>query len=395
MGRNTPADGEGRTVAPISDDVIESVAEDMDYDVDPDTVRTILDAFQTDASEVIGLYREGDSRVVAEDADVLVTLSKWDYSDEIDQFLDGRFDELAADALGVDPSIRREVVFQAVSYAHHSEFESARRRSLTGFPKQDVTGATATQYPRVLRKPDEAKPAAGDQDVWYRIRYEHGYERAWNFVAHADGTVTGDMGKLRIERTYRAIPDDDSDEEPNVVRVWSEVTHVESHTLVSDYNDTFTFDEFGVDSDQKGGVDQFDADLRCGVYQHHTADFEVEYEQLDDVIQSCENCGAFGDHNGGVYVDQRPSYSFNPARKDTLCNHCFAAGITDATLLSRQEAEVQALKDSGLSHTEVSDTLGIERSTVGSVISRISDKAERAIKQEQKAKATSEIIDID
>ena len=394
MGRNTPADGEGSTVAPISDDVIESVVEDMDYDVGPETVRTILDAFQADASEAIDLYRESPSRVVAEDADVLVTLSKWDYSDEIDQLLDGRFDELAANALGVDPSIRREVVFQAVSYAHHSEFESAQGRTLTGFPKQDVTGATATQYPRVLRKPDEAKPATGDQDVSYRIRYEHGYERPWNFVAHADATITGDMGTLRIERGYRAIPDDDSDEEPNVVHVWSESTHVESHTLVSDYNDTFTFDEFGVNSEQKGRVDQFDADLRYGVYQNHTADFEVEYEQLDDVIQSCEECGAFEEHDGGVYVDQRSTYGFNPPRKDTLCNHCFADLVHEITLLSRQEAEVHALKDSGRSYSEISDTIGIERSTVGSVIGRISDKVERAFEQEQKAKATAKIVDL-
>ena len=106
------------------------------------------------------------------------------------------------------------------------------------------------------------------------------------------------------------------------------------------------------------------------------------------------DCGAFEEHDGGVYVDQRPTYGFNPARKDTLCNHCFAAGITDATLLSRQEAEVQALKNSGLSHTEVSDSLGVERSTVGTIVGRISDKAERAIEQEQKAKATNEIVDI-
>lgn len=394
MGRDIPVDGGGSTVAPISDDTIEAVAEDMDYDVGPDAVRSIVDAFQTDASQVIGLYREGDSQVVAEDEDVLVTLSKYDYGEEIDQFLDGRFDELAADALGVDPSVRREVIFQAISYAHHGAFGSAHYRTLTGFSEQDVTGATSASYPRVIRKPDEAKPTAGDLDIDYRIQYDHGYEHPWNFVGRASATIHGDMGTLPIKRTYRAIPDDDGDW-ANVVQISSKTAHTETETPVDESIDEFTLEEFGVETGHKGRVDQFDSDLRYAVYENHTADFEAEYEQLDDVIQTCEECGAFEDVNNGVHVNQRqrPSYGFNPARKETLCNHCFADFVDATTLLSRQEAEVHALKHSGCSHREVSTALNMDQSTVGTVVRRISEKVERAKYDEQRARATAELDD--
>lgn len=48
------------------------------------------------------------------------------------------------------------------------------------------------------------------------------------------------------------------------------------------------------------------------------------------------------------------------------------------TVLKRRESEVYALKEDGLSHSEIADRLGLEKSTVDSYSRRINDRLERA-----------------
>lgn len=374
MARNIPETG-----APISENIVEDVADE--YDLDTDTVREILDTVQEGMEPFISEYRE--HQVVAENEDLLVTLSEWGFKEEAKaarEEIDTDLDEWVEDELAT-----------IISKAHHAAFRSASLRTLTGFSEQDVTGATSAAYPRIIRKSDDAKPTSGDVDVEYRIQYDHGYESPFHFVARARSTVEGDYGTLKIERTYRCIPDDTSDEPADEIHVTSEAHHAESDTLVNDYVETWPLTEQLPDT--PGRIDEYDDNLRWWVYNNHTADFEQEYRDMQDSLDICQECEAYPDSENEVFVEQRSTNQFDPSAQDVLCNHCYGEFLTEATTLSKQEADVYALKESGLSHTQVSDALGgLSRSQVGTVMGRVKEKRQKAEDELVQAKRTSELI---
>ena len=55
-----------------------------------------------------------------------------------------------------------------------------------------------------------------------------------------------------------------------------------------------------------------------------------------------------------------------------------ARNLQETTALKRREAEVQALKEQGLSHAEIADVLDLSKSTVDEYSRRISDRKKRA-----------------
>lgn len=374
MVRNTPGTG-----APISDDIVGDVADE--YDLDTDTVRDILDTVQEGMEPFISEYRE--QQVVAENEDLLITLSEWGFKEEAKaarEEIDADLNEWVEDELAT-----------IISKAHHAAFRSASFRTLTGFSEQDVTGATSAAYPRIIRKSDDAKPTTGDVDVEYRIQYDHGYQSPFHFVARARAAVEGDYGTLRIERTYRAIPDDTSEESTDEIHVTSESHHEESETLVNDYTETWSLNKQF--PNKTGRIDEYDDDLRQWVYDNHTADFEQEYRDMRDSLDICQECGAYPDSENGIHVEQRPTNQFDPSTPDMLCNHCYGGFLTEATTLSNQEADVYALKESGLSHAQVADALGgLSRSQVGTVMGRVKEKRQKAEDEVEQAKRTSELI---
>lgn len=374
MARNIPEPG-----APISETITADVADE--YDLDANTVQEILDTVQEGMEPFISEYRE--HQVVAENEDLLVTLSEWGFKEEAKaacEEIDADLDEWVEDELAT-----------IISKAHHAAFRSVSIRSLTEFSEQDVTGATSAAYPRIIRKPDDSKPTTGDVDVEYRIQYDHGYESPFHFVARAKATVEGDYGTLQVERTYRTIPDDMSEEASDEIRVTSESHHVESDTLVNDYIETWSLTEQLPDT--PGRIDEYDDNLRWWVYENHTADFEQEYRDMRDSLDICQECKAFPDPEGGVFVEQRSTHQFDPSTPDVLCNHCYGEFLAEATTLSNQEANVYALKESGLSHAQVADALGgVSRSQVGTVMGRVKEKRRKAEDELTQAKRTSELI---
>lgn len=365
--------------APISETIVEDVADE--YDTDAETVRAILNTAQEGMEQFIGEYRE--SQVVAETDEFLITLSEWGFKEEAKDVAQ----EIDAD---LDTHVEAELT-SILSQAHHAAFGSTAIRMITGFDRDEVAGATSASYPRIIRKPDDSNPTTGDVDVTFRIQYDHGYKQPHHFVARARATVEGDHGTLQIERTYKALADDNADEPRYQITVSSEAHHVESDTLVNDYVETWSLKE------QIAGdiltLDRYDHRLRWWVHQNHTGDFEQEYRDMRDSIETCQECGAHTDHDAGIHVTQRASNQFDPSTPDVLCNHCYAAFLEESTTLSQQEAEVYALKDAGLTYSQIADSHGgVSRSQVGTVMGRVKTKREKAEEELQTAKRTSELI---
>lgn len=356
MRRNIP-----QTDAPIATEIVADIADD--FATDSETVQEIVDAAQELWAHDFDLNRE--QFVVAETEEIIITLSEWGFSEEADQLL-GDY----GPTLDINGALEDDLG-AILSQAHHAAFDTAAVRSITGYDRQQVTGATSANYPRIIRKPEDAKPTTGAVDVDYRIQYEHGYERPYNFVARATATVSGDYGTLEIERTYRGCPDDNADESRDEIHMSSEARHVESDTLVNDAIETWSIEEQL--PPKRGRVIPGDDDLRRFVYENHVGDIEQEYEAIRDTIHICEECGAYpSDH---VKVEQRPTYNVDPSVPDSMCNHCYASMLTEITALSQQEAEVYALKESSLSHSQIADALGgLSKSQVGTVMSRVRDK---------------------
>lgn len=348
---------------PINAEIVADVAEE--YDVDADVIDTVLTAAQDDLAEFVDDMRDDASQNVAEDESTLVLLDG------------GHLWTDVANAIGADldaPEHVRENASMILGAAHDRQFKSFEGRALTGFDEQRAVNALSAADAVFINKP-EAEDSYGDVDVEWRIRHDVGYEQPFHYVAEATATVTGELGTLEITRTYRALPDDTSGEDHDAIHVDSEARHVDSDTLVNEYTETWSIDK------QLSGTrnrDAFDSDLRAWVYANHTTDFEVEYEAIKETVPLCDNCNAFPAHDSGVYVSQRPTKQFNPGRKDTLCNLCRATFVAEHTMLSRQEAEVYALKESGLSHRETGEALAISKSQVGTIVGRINDKRKRA-----------------
>lgn len=283
MTQNTTTE----TDTPIDDDIIADVA-DKNPDIDVSTVKRALDAAQTAMADDFNLYR--DPAVVAETEDILITLSEYDLSEEVAEFDDETADELET----------------VVSQAHRAAFRWTEYRKIAGFDRRAATDALSKDIPhhyaRIIRKPARVKPTMGDVDVEYRIQYNHGHEQPrpslnwmplpttqydhnheqlFQFIARARATLTGGDGTLEIERTYRAVPDADSDEPSNDIQIQSESTHVASDTLVNNSNESRSLTEtFPWIQDQ---INPHRDDLRRWVYNDHTEDFEQEYLDIQQV----------------------------------------------------------------------------------------------------------------
>lgn len=365
-----------QTGAPIATEIIEETADR--FGTDSETVQEIVDETQVLWAIDIDLNRE--QLVIGENEDIMITLSEWSFNEEANQLL-----EDFGPTLDIDEELEDEVS-SILSHAHHAAFDTAAIKSIVGYDSQDVTGATSTQYPRIIRKPVDAKPTTGAVDVEYRIQYEHGYKQPFYFVVQAHATVTGEYGTLNIERTYRAIPDGHADEPNDELRVSSDAHHVESDTMVNGWIETYSLsDQF---PHKRGRFQEDDDDLRRLVYDNHTANFEQEYRDMQHSINICEECGAFPDGHD-VHVEQRSTNLFDQSVPDEMCNHCYAQLLTEMTALSTQEAEVYALKESGLSHRQVADSLGgLSKSQVGTVMGRIRDKKEQS-------ERTAELINVE
>lgn len=373
MGRNIPQTG-----APIPEDIVEDIADN--YGHDPELVKDLVETSQADMEEAFEEYR--DATVIAETESLMVVLSKFHFREEAKWAIK----QIEAD---VDDSLEEDLP-SILSEVHHRAIKLGAVRAITGYSSQETTNALSANYPRIIRKPEKAKPTTGSVDVEYRIQYEHGYQAPFHFVARASADVEGEYGTLRIKRTYRAIPDDNSDEDRNEIHVTSEATHVESDTLVADWTDTWSLDD--EIHTGPGRIDEYDHALRHWVYENHTADFEVEYEAIERTIQICDECGAYP--SAHVKVEQRPINQFDPSIPDTMCNHCYAEFLAGLTMLSQQEAEVYALKESGVSHRQVSESLpNVSESQVGTVMGRVRNKKAKAEEEREQAKRTAELID--
>ncbi|ELZ96558.1 hypothetical protein [Haloferax sulfurifontis] len=354
---------------PINADVVAEFAEM--HNTTTAVVDAVLTAAQDDLSHYVAEIREDASQTVAEDESTLVVLDGghlWnDVAKEIRNDIDA--DEHVLNSLS-----------SILGGTHDRQFKSFGGRKLTGYGKQQAVNALSTADGVFIQKA-EPEDSAGDVDVAWRIRHDLGYKQPFNYNAEAIATVTGDKGTLKITRTYCAIPDDMTDEDRDAIIVDSEARHVESDTLVDERRETWSMSKQLYETG--GRRDQYDSALREWVYANHTGDFGAEYDLLDDALATCDECGAFPEHDAGVYVDQRPTNNFAPDRKDTLCNHCRANFLAEHTMLSQQEAEVYALKESGLSHSATADALDISKSQVGTVFARIFDKklatAERTV----------------
>lgn len=371
MGRNMP-----QTDAPIATEIVEQIADEFDHDTDD--VAMILDGVQMMFKEAFGYQR--DHRVVAETDELLITLSEYHLRNETDEVayefdLD---DELAHDAANI------------ASRAHHEMFKSTEIKRIMGYSDQDATGALSTKYPRIIRKPEHEQPA---DNVEYRIQYERGYDRPYHFVARANATVDGEYGTLKIDRTYRAIPDGDSDADRDAITVVSETTHEESDTLVQDHVDEFSIDEQlrVTESPTAPPITEETPKLRNWIFENHTADFEFEYEQIEKTVPICDECGAYQSEH--VHVEQRSTKQIDPSIPDTMCNHCHAELLAGLTMLSQQEAEVYALKESGVSHRQVEESLpNVSESQVSTVMGRVRSKKAKAAKEREQAQRTIDLV---
>jgi len=72
----------------------------------------------------------------------------------------------------------------------------------------------------------------------------------------------------------------------------------------------------------------------------------------------CTECGVAED--GEVLVDQRP----DGHDRHLLCSECYARALEEKTVLDELQADIWALRDSGLSLSEVADRLEIEDATL-------------------------------
>jgi DNA-binding CsgD family transcriptional regulator len=89
-------------------------------------------------------------------------------------------------------------------------------------------------------------------------------------------------------------------------------------------------------------------------------------------MAQCEACKAKPDRTNGIVV-REPRDTYGPH-----CNECWSLWLNDETVLASREADVAALKEMGYADMEIADILGIERSTVTTIMSRVRAKGERA-----------------
>lgn len=368
--------------APIATNVVTEIADE--HDVETDTVRKILDTAQEGMESYLTEYRE--DTVAAETEDILITYSPRGYTEEKKQVI-SKINEDLDDHL-------EDSIYDILLHAHFAAFESSRITYLTKFGRDDLAAITGSAFPRIIRKPEDSKPTTEDLDLSLYIHYDKGGVSPYSFVTQAQATVTGQYGTLEINRTYKALPDSRSNRPRDEILVSSEATHVDSDTLVIDDTESWSHEKELPESNTP--IDRFDYRLRYWTYRNHITNIDSEYHNLHDLIPLCQDCGTYTDHNAGIYVTQRSSNEFDSSTPDVVCNRCYAEFLADSTMLSQQEAEVYALKDAGLSYSQIATAHGeISRSQVGTVMGRVKKKRKQAEEDLKTVKRTSELITID
>lgn len=358
--------------APISDVAAADAADGTAFDADE--VRDLCERAQAVLETDVDLMRDWDRGPVYEDETRIVWLEPgyvWgDVADEI--------------APGEDRDVRGVLVA-----SHDAQFR--RDRGKWHWTDRDITDALGASDAVLVAKPDpDDEFGSGDDalDAEWTIAYGQDRRAPFNFNAVATLELAGDHGTLRVERTYRALPDHNSAEPRDEAVASTTLRHVESDDLLDDHTDRFSVPRV-VDAT----TDQFDAGLRQWVRNHHLADPEAEYQVVAETVLLCQECDAYPEPDAGIHVEQRPTRQFGGDAADVVCNHCYAAFLADATLLSDQEAQVYALRESGLSYSDIANAIdGVSRSQVGSVMGRVERKVETAGEQRMVADRTLELV---
>lgn len=124
---------------------------------------------------------------------------------------------------------------------------------------------------------------------------------------------------------------------------------------------------------------------------------EEEARELIDDVQAgatdavvCRQCGAV-DGDDDLPVSMYP----NPTTGDesALCSACFAELVEEETNLSPQQAKILALDRLGMTPTEISRRLGIERTNISKQKTRIREKAGEAAEAFDRANKTLYVLE--
>ncbi len=123
------------------------------------------------------------------------------------------------------------------------------------------------------------------------------------------------------------------------------------------------------------------------LYRHiDTEDSELGTRE----VVYCNNCNTTIQHH---YPDSEVS-----AQEDPLVNPDLwvirAQSLQNNTSLKRRESQVRALKESGKTHSEIAEELGISESTVGEYSRRIKDREERSAKSLQEFGYNTDLSDV-
>lgn len=91
------------------------------------------------------------------------------------------------------------------------------------------------------------------------------------------------------------------------------------------------------------------------------------------MASECIHCGAVDEPEDGIVVGLLGDDNAN------VCNVCRTQGIYDATVLSKGEARVVALKElTGATHERIAELLDLEKSTVDEFSRRANEKLEKS-----------------
>lgn len=359
MGRYTPGSG-----VPFTKSTIDRLA--GEFDCPQDIIEKFLEIEQEGMGEAFEDYRE--HRVVAETEGLLVCLSEDSHRQEAEDVRDVYRGDL--------PDHADDRLAELLSTAHRKRIKSDKLYSITGFDSQEMSGVLSSNTPRVIQKPDSARPSFEDLDAEYRIQYERGYEAPYHFVAKGVATVSGDLGDLRVHQTYRALPDGNSDRDSDVIHVETESEHTGCSILVDESTEEFSTAGGDVLPEAPHPIADRAKKLRTWVCEHFMDTIPTAYGLVEEAIPICEACGAHPDEY--VYVTPRQTRRFDPSDDDTLCSLCYTDILAEITTLSEQEAEVVALKDSRLSQEKISEIMGRSTSHIGTVMGRVRSKQEEA-----------------
>lgn len=90
----------------------------------------------------------------------------------------------------------------------------------------------------------------------------------------------------------------------------------------------------------------------------------------------CERCGETDEGTHETIVEKRVDGHTRPL----LCWRCYAEQLEEDTALTERQAEVWALKDSGLSLAEAGEVLGVSRGTAKSTWHKAKERRQEGVK---------------